>query len=60
MLLDDGSTVNSLFIESLGREDMMMVLTCRAVNNNITEPKESSITIDLNRKYTEFIRILSG
>ena len=54
----NGSTPNaneevlsaSLRIERLTREHLMAVYSCRASNNNLTEPSVSEVTVDLNCK----------
>ncbi|XP_071040022.1 nephrin-like isoform X1 [Parasteatoda tepidariorum] len=38
---------SELVLHSLRREDLLTVLTCQASNSNITEPIETSITIDI-------------
>uniref|UniRef100_T1L6C2 Ig-like domain-containing protein n=1 Tax=Tetranychus urticae TaxID=32264 RepID=T1L6C2_TETUR len=45
---DDGSSLNILHLPALKRDDLMMIVTCKATNNNITEPITRSIAIDLN------------
>ncbi|XP_067128196.1 protein turtle-like isoform X2 [Centruroides vittatus] len=49
---DSGDTIvrNDLTIEKLRREDLLVVLTCQAINNNITVSASSYITLDLNLK----------
>lgn len=37
-------------IESLARHHLLSVITCQAINNNITMASSTSITLDLNRK----------
>ena len=56
-LLDSSFTVgphglvrNELNIRSLNRSDFMSILTCRAWNNNVTEPVSSTVILDMNRK----------
>lgn len=44
-----GKSINTLQYP-LKRDDLMMILTCKASNNNLTEPITQSIAIDLNRK----------
>ncbi|XP_015788214.1 hemicentin-1 isoform X2 [Tetranychus urticae] len=50
---DDGSSLNILHLPALKRDDLMMIVTCKATNNNITEPITRSIAIDLNLKPKE-------
>ena len=38
----------SLRIERLSRDHLMAVYSCRASNNNLTEPAVSEVTVDLN------------
>jgi len=54
-LLDDsydvtpsGGVKNTLEVFALQRHDLMAVLSCQAVNNNISSPVSSSVTVDLN------------
>ena len=56
-LLDDSYEItaagimrNTLEINALQRHDLMAVLTCQAINNNISNPVASSVTVDLNCK----------
>ena len=37
-------------IPSLARHHLLSIFTCQAINNNITVPSSTSITLDLNRK----------
>ncbi|XP_053206806.1 synaptogenesis protein syg-2-like isoform X2 [Panonychus citri] len=53
----DGSSLNILHLPPLKRDDLMMIITCRATNNNLTEPVSHSIAIDLNLKPKE-VRII--
>ncbi|XP_067127541.1 protein turtle homolog B-like [Centruroides vittatus] len=55
VLLDDtyhivssNFVMNELEISALQRHDLMAVFTCKAINNNITAPLVSSVTIDMN------------
>jgi len=43
-------TTNQLMIGSLARHYLLSIFTCQAINNNITIPSSTSITLDLNRK----------
>lgn len=43
--------MNQLTIPSLARHHLLSIFTCQAVNNNITVPASSSITLDLNCEY---------
>jgi len=51
---------NQLLISSLQRQDLMAVLTCQASNNNISLPSTSTVTVDLNCKYSLPGRALSN
>ena len=42
--------MNQLSIPSLQRHHLLSIFTCQAVNNNITVPAQTSITLDLNCK----------
>lgn len=44
-------TSNELKIPSLNKNYLLSIFTCQASNNNITNPLQTSITLDLNRKY---------
>lgn len=44
-------TTNELVIPSLQRHHLLSQFQCQAVNNNITLPATSSITLDLNREF---------
>lgn len=43
-------SVNHLHIPALARGDLMMALTCTAVNENMTQSLFSTVAIDLNCK----------
>lgn len=43
---------NELQLESLTRRDLMTDFTCQASNNNMSAPVKTSVTLDLNCKYT--------
>lgn len=43
---------NSLEIPKLTRAHLLAVLSCQAANNNITAPSQTSVTLDINRKYS--------
>ncbi|CAG2160223.1 unnamed protein product [Oppiella nova] len=49
----NGVTTNQLTITSLARHHLLSIFTCQAINNNITVPSSTSITLDLNLKPTE-------
>ncbi|GAB6028132.1 hypothetical protein CHUAL_002350 [Chamberlinius hualienensis] len=56
-LLDDSYEVtslaivrNDLMVQSLTRNDFQAVYTCKATNNNMTQPVSSSVTVDMNLK----------
>ncbi|XP_054169147.1 hemicentin-1-like [Oppia nitens] len=46
-------TTNQLTITSLARHHLLSIFTCQAINNNITVPSSTSITLDLNLKPTD-------
>ncbi|XP_074593430.1 uncharacterized protein LOC141849125 isoform X2 [Brevipalpus obovatus] len=50
---DKDVTTNQLMIGSLARHYLLSIFTCQAINNNITVPSSTSITLDLNLKPTE-------
>ncbi|XP_053205304.1 uncharacterized protein LOC128389701 isoform X2 [Panonychus citri] len=50
---DKDVTSNQLMITSLARHYLLSIFTCQAINNNITLPSTTSITLDLNMKPTE-------
>ncbi|XP_015791631.1 hemicentin-2-like isoform X2 [Tetranychus urticae] len=50
---DKDVTSNQLMITSLARHNLLSIFTCQAINNNITLPSTTSITLDLNMKPTE-------
>lgn len=50
---DKDVTTNQLTIQALARHHLLSILTCQAVNNNITVAASTSITLDLNLKPTE-------
>ena len=55
------TTTNRLTIASLARHHLLSILTCQAVNNNITVPASTSLTLDMNLKPTDVrITLLSG
>ncbi|GLH04557.1 Nephrin [Gryllus bimaculatus] len=39
---------NNLYIDELERKQLLTVLTCQAINNNLTVPLSAAVTIDLN------------
>ena len=43
--------MNQLTITSLQRHHLLSIFTCQAVNNNITVPASTSITLDLNCEF---------
>ncbi|RWS17015.1 protein turtle B-like protein [Dinothrombium tinctorium] len=43
-------TRNQLTISSLARHHLLSIFTCQAINNNVTVPLSTTITIDLNLK----------
>ncbi|XP_045604906.2 nephrin [Procambarus clarkii] len=43
-----GEPYNTLTLGPLTREDLQMVLTCQAANNNITQPPSLDVEVDLN------------
>ncbi|XP_074593434.1 uncharacterized protein LOC141849125 isoform X6 [Brevipalpus obovatus] len=45
---DKDVTTNQLMIGSLARHYLLSIFTCQAINNNITVPSSTSITLDLN------------
>lgn len=45
-----GLVRNELNIRNLNRSDFMSILTCRASNNNVTEPISATVILDMNRK----------
>ena len=47
--------VNRLVVERLGRSDVDTVISCRALNNNISSPIETTIHIDMSRKHFLYI-----
>lgn len=48
----DGNVVRNRFhIHELKRSDFLTVLTCQAVNNNVTVAASRSITLDMNREF---------
>uniref|UniRef100_T1JRN6 Ig-like domain-containing protein n=1 Tax=Tetranychus urticae TaxID=32264 RepID=T1JRN6_TETUR len=51
--IDKEVTTNQLTILSLARHHLLSKLTCQAVNNNMTVPLATSITLELNLKPTE-------
>ena len=46
-----GLVRNELNIRNLNRSDFMSILTCRASNNNVTEPISATVILDMNRKW---------
>jgi len=44
-------TTNELRISALSRHYLLSILMCQAINNNITNPSSTSITLDMNRKF---------
>uniref|UniRef100_T1J7Y1 Ig-like domain-containing protein n=1 Tax=Strigamia maritima TaxID=126957 RepID=T1J7Y1_STRMM len=64
-MLDDSYEVtslgivrNDLLVPVLTRQDFSTVFTCKANNNNITNPKSTSVTVDMNLKPLE-VKILN-
>ncbi|RWS25716.1 lachesin-like protein, partial [Leptotrombidium deliense] len=51
-----GTTVNTLSLPPLKREDLMMVLSCKAFNNNITAPVSHTIAVDINCKFSQRLK----
>nr|XP_046913734.1 uncharacterized protein LOC124494581 isoform X3 [Dermatophagoides farinae] len=43
-----GLVRNELNIRNLNRSDFMSILTCRASNNNVTEPISATVILDMN------------
>lgn len=59
-MLDDGYNVtpqgfvrNELYLLELQRSDLMAEFTCQASNTNLTKPRTSAVTLDLNLKPLE-------
>lgn len=57
-LLDDDFNVttqgfvrNEMFLQKIQRSDLMEEYTCRAENTHLTQPKEATVQVDINRKY---------
>ena len=50
-----GLVRNELNIRNLNRSDFMSILTCRASNNNVTEPISATVILDMNRKWNTYI-----
>ncbi|RWS23969.1 protein turtle B-like protein [Leptotrombidium deliense] len=50
---DKDVTTNQVTIPSLARHHLLSIFMCQAINNNITVPSSTSITLDLNLKPTE-------
>lgn len=50
-----GLVRNELNLRNLNRSDFMSILTCRASNNNVTEPISSTVILDMNRKSPFFL-----
>ncbi|XP_042902502.2 nephrin-like [Parasteatoda tepidariorum] len=46
----NGMVMNIVVIDSLTREDLSTILTCHAMNNNITSPVFSSVMFNMNLK----------
>ncbi|RWS32021.1 protein turtle B-like protein [Leptotrombidium deliense] len=44
----DAVTTNQLTIASLARHHLLSIFMCQAINNNITVPSSTAITLDLN------------
>lgn len=53
-LTPQGIARNELVITRLSRSDFMSVLSCEAVNSNLTDAATTSITLDLNRTSHSF------
>ena len=50
--VSSGSTVTStVLLETLGRSDNGLLLTCEASNNNISKPVRHSVSMLMNRKF---------
>ena len=50
--VSSGSTVtSSVLLETLGRSDNGLLLTCEASNNNISKPVRHSVSMLMNRKF---------
>ncbi|KAI1309375.1 hypothetical protein HDE_00025 [Halotydeus destructor] len=45
---DKDVTTNQLTVAALARHHLLSIFTCQAINNNITVPSSTSITLDLN------------
>uniref|UniRef100_T1GQP0 Ig-like domain-containing protein n=1 Tax=Megaselia scalaris TaxID=36166 RepID=T1GQP0_MEGSC len=65
-LLDDSSVVlsdrrvsNVLQLPKLHRNNLNMVLTCQASNNNVTTPISSTVKLDMNCKYIYILALNS-
>lgn len=42
---------NHYMRHNVTRDDLHAVLSCQAINTNLTEPRQTSLRLDLNRKY---------
>ena len=46
-----GQVRNLLHLDNLSRESLDATFTCRAANNNITRPLDTTVTISMTREY---------
>lgn len=46
---------NTLIVKQLSRADLHAVFICQASNNNISQPVSASVTIEMHRKFNNFL-----
>lgn len=59
LLVETGAVVNDLTLKRLWRTDLFSEYTCSATNTELTEPLQTTVKIDMNRKFFPSIKILS-
>lgn len=46
----DGFVRNELFLYKIQRTDLLVEYACRAENTHLAEPRDATVSVDINRK----------